>query len=128
MLTVLGTVQPKSLTIAAAIANAGMELGLPDMVITTGRNGVHMTGSKHYTDDALDFRTKHLTAPQRAALVGVLRRRLGPAYDVILEDVGGANEHGHCEFDPKTTTGKKALTRSGQSGRSASKTTRRRNR
>lgn len=102
MLKVLAAVTPKSLVIAAGIVNAGLELGLPDMVITAGRNGTHMVGSKHYEDAALDFRTHHLTPPQRTALVLTLQRRLGPAYEVLLEDVGRTNEHGHAEYDPPT--------------------------
>lgn len=108
MLTVLGTVVPKSLTITAALANAGVELGL-EMTITVGRNGTHQVGSKHGTDEALDFRTHHLTTSQRVALVRVLRRRLGPAYDVIVEDVGLPNEHGHAEYDPKPAPKEKVL-------------------
>ncbi len=101
MLKVLAAVTPKSLTIAAAIVNAGFELGLPDMVITAGRNGKHKLNSKHYTDDALDFRTHHLNTNQKHLLVAVVRRRLGVNYDVILEDMGKPNEHGHAEYDPK---------------------------
>lgn len=101
MLKVLGKVQPKSLTIAAAIVNAGIELALPDMVITHGRDGKHTTiDSKHYTDEALDFRTKHLSFVDKQLLVVAVRRRLGEDYDVLLEDAGTNNEHGHAEHDP----------------------------
>lgn len=100
MLKVLSTVVPKSLTIAAGIVNAGIELALPDMVITAGRNGRHRPGSKHYTDNALDFRTKHLTDVDKRLLVAAVTRRLGTDYDVLLEDAGTSNEHGHAEHDP----------------------------
>lgn len=87
----------------AAIANAGERLRLPDMVITAGNNGKHMQNSKHYSGEALDFRTHHLTNEQCKALISEIRRRLGKDYDVILEDSGGPNEHGHAEYDPKNT-------------------------
>ena len=53
------------------------------------------------TGEALDIRTKQLTRSERVGLVDALRRRLGPDYDVVLEDVGGPNEHLHCERDVK---------------------------
>ena len=102
MLKVLGTVTPKMLMCVAALVNAAEELDLGvDMVITAGRNGKHKTDSKHYTYEAIDFRTKHLSKLDKGLLVAVMRRRLGADYDVILEDVSGSNEHGHAEHDPK---------------------------
>lgn len=102
LLKVLSTVRPKSLVIAAAIINSATALGIvDDMVITVGRNGKHKTLSKHYTDEALDFRTRHLPDPVATALLAEVSRRLGPDYDVILEDSNTPNEHGHAEFDPK---------------------------
>lgn len=102
MIKVLANVRPKSLVIAAAIINAATTLGLvEDMVITHGRDGKHKAGSKHYSDNALDFRTHHVTGPQSLALIAEVARRLGPDYDVLLEDEGTPNEHGHAEHDPK---------------------------
>ena len=102
MLRVKGTVKPRTLIIAAAIENASQELRLDkDMLITSGNDSKHMDGSKHYIYEALDFRTKHLTADEKRLLVSTMTRRLGPEYQVILEDEGGINEHGHCEWDPK---------------------------
>lgn len=96
----LGTVKvPKSAIIAVAILNSATTLQLPDMVVTSGNDSTHSVGSKHYTDEALDFRTKPLTADQKKALVVEVKRRLGPDYDVILEDLGQANEHLHIEAD-----------------------------
>lgn len=89
-------VTPKVVIIACAVVNAANELGLPDMLITSGNDSTHMPGSKHYSDQALDFRTRHLTGPQKRELVEAVRRRLGRDYDMVLEA-----DHLHIESDPK---------------------------
>lgn len=92
----------KQAIIAAALINAANELGLSvNMLVTSGNDGLHMRESAHYRNEALDFRTKHLTTAQKHELVAILRRRLGAHYDVILESEGLENEHGHAEHDPK---------------------------
>ena len=96
-----GAQVPRTQIIAAAVVNAANSLDLDqDMVITSGNDSTHKTGSKHYTDAALDFRTKHLTATQKRALAATVKQRLGESYDVILEAFGGVNEHLHVEYDP----------------------------
>jgi hypothetical protein len=87
--------------IAAAVVNAANVLGLPDMLVTSGNDSTHMKGSKHYSDEALDFRTKHLTPDQKYQLVAAVRKRLGNGYDVILESERRANEHLHIELDAR---------------------------
>lgn len=83
--------------ILAAVANAWVELSLPgDMYVTSGNDLVHRPDSKHYHDEALDFRTRTLTKAQQAAWVTVCKRRLGRNYDVVLE-----KDHLHVEYDPK---------------------------
>ena len=95
-----GVIVSRQVIIAAGVINAANQLGLSvDLVITSGRDGRHKTGSLHYRDRALDFRTKTVAAPH--TLAAVVRKRLGPAYDVILEGEGTANEHLHVEYDPK---------------------------
>ena len=94
-------VVPKVCIIVAAVINAATELGLPDMVVTSGNDSVHAQGSKHYVDAALDIRTKHLTTEHKHALVRVVKRRLGQDYDVLLEHEGGEQEHAHIEWDRK---------------------------
>ena len=90
----------KQVVIACAVVNAAIGLDLPhDMVITSGRDGVHREGSLHYRDRALDFRTKHLTIEEKRALVRATQKRLGADYDVILESLGAPNEHLHIEID-----------------------------
>ena len=57
MLKVKGGVLPKNLVIAAAAANAASEMAVT-ATITSGSDGQHMKGSRHYTYDALDFRRR----------------------------------------------------------------------
>jgi hypothetical protein len=65
-------------------------------VITSGREGQHKDGSKHYLGKALDFRTRHVPAHELQALVDDIRIMLGADYDTILEST-----HLHIEYDPK---------------------------
>ena len=98
-----GVLVPQVCIIAAATVNAANVLGLGvDMVVTSGNDRVHERGSKHYTDEALDFRTKHLGVPDKHRLRAAVKQRLGRNYDVLLEDLGGPNEHLHVEYDLKT--------------------------
>lgn len=65
-------------------------------VITSGMEGKHKVGSKHYKGHAFDFRTKHIVWNQAVAVAKLLREKLGPDFDVILE-----RDHLHVEWDPK---------------------------
>jgi hypothetical protein len=101
-LLVKSTVRPKSLLIAAAAINAAHEVSLSgDVVITSGNDSRHKTGSAHYTDRALDFRTKHLSDLEKVRWKVALQRRLGPAYQVFLEELRNLHEHLHVEYDPQ---------------------------
>ncbi len=84
------------MAIAAAVADSVYtELGVP-CVITSGRDSKHGAGSLHYLGHGLDFRIRDMTANQAINAAQMLRDRLGPQYDVVLE-----NDHIHTEFDPK---------------------------
>lgn len=92
---------PKTVIIACAVVNAANVLCLPvDMLVTSGNDSLHLTKSKHYRDEALDFRTKHMEAKDTNRLITEVIRRLGKSYDVILEGLGTSTEHLHIEFDP----------------------------
>lgn len=96
MLKVKGTVRPRNLVIAAALANAAHDLPF-DPVITSGNDSQHMPGSKHYTGEALDVRTRNIPADPPGLLtllVTRLKRRLGPDYQVIVDP-----DHLHIERD-----------------------------
>lgn len=96
-----GVIVSQQVVIACAVVNAANVLGLPDMLITSGRDGTHGAHSRHYYDAALDIRTKHLTLDQKYALTEAVKKRLGAGYDVVLESVGKVNEHLHVEHDPR---------------------------
>jgi hypothetical protein len=97
-----GVVVSKQAIIAAATINAANALGLAGPItVTSGNDSTHKVGSKHYSDEALDIRTKDLTKMEKHALATAVKARLGLDYDVILESEGKANEHLHIEFDAK---------------------------
>lgn len=102
LLKVKAGVRPRSLVIAAAFINTATHLHLLfDLVITSGNDGTHMKGSLHYLDRALDLRTKNFpTRDLKFQFLAALKLRLGKGYDVIIEDLGGPNEHLHAEYDP----------------------------
>jgi hypothetical protein len=66
-----------------------------DCTITSGRDGQHMRGSRHYWGHALDFRTRNVPNEKRPALAEAVREALGGEFDVVLEST-----HLHVEFDP----------------------------
>lgn len=65
-----------------------------EVTITSGRDGKHMQGSKHYLGLAIDIRTRDMKNQER--VLNSVKKILGSLYDVILE-----SDHMHIEFDPK---------------------------
>lgn len=63
-------------------------------VLTSTWEGVHLPWSKHYTGNALDFRTPEKHDPD--IVIQRLRELLGDNYDVLFE-----GDHIHIEYDPK---------------------------
>lgn len=61
-----------------------------DLVITSGKDGIHGTDSLHYEGKAVDLRTWNVLA----SLVEQIKAHIGPDFDVILE-----KDHIHIEFD-----------------------------
>ena len=96
MIRIKTGVTPHNLVILAAAANIAQILDIT-LVVTSGTDGTHKTGSKHYSGDALDFRTVNLIASIIPAIIARLQRRLGPAYQVLLET---SPPHIHVEYDP----------------------------
>lgn len=71
------------------------------LTVTSGMDGDHMEGSRHPGGLAEDYRTHDLPdVTTKKRMAQLVRRALGPEYDVILEDLGTTNEHLHVEFDP----------------------------
>lgn len=72
-----------------------------DFIITSMNDGKHMEYSKHYSDEAFDCRTKHLPDElTKKTIASEIKTALGEDFDVILESLGGDNEHLHLEYDP----------------------------
>lgn len=71
------------------------DYGFP-LTITSVTDSHHSPGSLHYLGVAADFRTRDIPKTTLVALVGVLRSRLGPDFDIIPEP-----DHLHIEFQPK---------------------------
>lgn len=105
MLTTKSTVRFRIITpalvhILATVERLSQTLpGLPaeGVVITSGSDGTHMTGSKHYTGEAIDVRSKTFTKAARAAFLTSLRAELGPQFTVLLEHEGEVQEHVHVQ-------------------------------
>lgn len=81
-----GVVVARTTIIAAGVFNAWLECGfMGDCTITSGNDGKHMVGSRHYTNQALDFRTNTISVAQAARWATAIRSRLGAGYDVVVE-------------------------------------------
>lgn len=66
-----------------------------DLVITSGNDSKHMPGSLHYHGRACDYRIWGMSDEIVHDVVNLLKQKLGPDYDVVLE-----KDHIHCEYDP----------------------------
>ena len=76
-----------------------------DLIITSICDSKHGVNSLHYKGLAFDLRSKHLpTEIIKKYLLECLKKCFGKEWDVILEDLGGDNEHYHLEFDPKVNS------------------------
>lgn len=105
---VKSTVRPRALFIMAACVNVVEEMGVRELfvsgelLVTSANDSKHMKGSRHYSGDALDVRSKTMRSLvlKQEFLARVLSR-LGESYQGILECQGGPNEHFHFEHDPQ---------------------------
>ena len=67
-----------------------------DIVITSGTEGQHKSGSLHYKGHAADIRTRNFPNPGAIrSFMAALKLELGEDYQLILE-----SDHLHVEFDP----------------------------
>lgn len=66
-----------------------------EMVVTSIRDGKHMKGSKHYTGDAIDVRSRDLSDKDKTWFVTVIKRHFDKWLDVVVE-----KDHIHIEYDP----------------------------
>ena len=98
----LSGLRPEILLAATVAESVWAAHGAAELVITSGIDGKHKSGSKHALGLALDFRTHNIGVPEaRRAAVLELKDRLGAEYDVLLENDNTSNEHAHVEHDPK---------------------------
>lgn len=105
MITLKNSVRvPASARIIVAVSNAAALLGIKDTYVSSGNDSMHGPESKHFSDEAVDFRTKTIAdVATKEKLRKAVLARLGPDYQAILEDLGGENEHLHVEYDPRAT-------------------------
>lgn len=67
-------------------------------VITSGRDSLHVQGSKHASGQAIDIRTKDKT-PEQIALLLHLIHYCGPSYNVSCFDESMLGEQGHIHLE-----------------------------
>ena len=84
------------MALAATIIHGAYSQYRCNLVITSGGDGEHMKGSKHYTGEALDFRTHDVPHGYLEHVENAARAALGEQFDVVAHD-----DHLHVEFDPK---------------------------
>lgn len=89
---------PQILSILPLIDDVFRRFGMAFVTITSAIDGKHMSGSKHYTGEAIDLRTRDLSVAQRDDVHGALVTGLDTDFDVVLEAT-----HIHVEWDPKKT-------------------------
>lgn len=69
-----------------------------DIVITSANDSKHMAKSRHYTDEALDVRSKTFAdEAAKARFVTQLRAQLGTDFTVLYEGKGTPNQHFHVQ-------------------------------
>lgn len=90
--------QPQML-LALLEAEAIYKKRLLTMVVTSVNDSRHKDGSKHYSGNAVDLRTKG-TGSARSLYNDISKKLTPVGYDVILEFEGGEQEHLHLEYDP----------------------------
>jgi len=56
-----------------------------ELVVTSGLDSTHSAGSKHYSGNALDFRTRYFTKGECEIAYRELKTKLGVAFKVIWE-------------------------------------------
>lgn len=69
---------------------------LTSIWVTSANDSSHMDGSKHYSNEAFDFRIWGLFGEQAKTWAERMQRALGENYDVVFE-----GDHIHVEWDPK---------------------------
>lgn len=80
-------------------------------VLTSAWSHTHGKGSFHHYGMAIDVRSKEIaTTALKMDVLARVKEVLGPEYDVLLEDLGGDNEHYHIEWEGGRPVREKWLT------------------
>lgn len=98
---------PQMVFAHTVVTSLWQDTGRREIIITSGTEGAHTDTprpSGHYAGNALDYRTKGLGRESLELLQRELANALGPDFLVIVEDVGGENEHLHVEWRPRRIT------------------------
>lgn len=72
--------------------------------ITSGNDShnLHMKGSRHLTDEAVDIGTKEFSADVKSDLFNKLYDKVGPRFSVLFENMNQPNEHIHIQVKKGT--------------------------
>lgn len=65
-----------------------------EAIITSARDGRHMSKSLHFLGKAIDLRTRDMSGKEKK-VVEALKKKLGNNFDIVLE-----SDHIHLEYDP----------------------------
>ena len=72
------------------------------MTLSHGMDGVHARASIHYAGGAEDLVfSQSLELDVKQQIFAEWKASVGQDFDVLFEDPGAANEHFHCEWQPK---------------------------
>lgn len=92
----LALLKPQLLVAILVVEDIFKKAGIP-FVITSVNDGEHMNGSKHYTGEAFDCRTKDINqATLRHSILSSIKSQLDRDFDIVDE-----GSHFHIEYDPK---------------------------
>jgi len=69
-------------------------MNLANCVVTSGNDGTHRSDSRHYSNDALDFRVWGFPVAMIDTVASTIQRLLGDEYVVVNE-----LDHIHVEFE-----------------------------
>ncbi len=83
------------LLIAIQVANDIWSKYGQELVITSGVEGAHKVGSKHYSGYGVDLRSRYFSENTKTKVVQELKDSLGSEFDVISHKT-----HIHIEYDP----------------------------
>ncbi|WMC01527.1 hypothetical protein [Microvirus D_HF5_137] len=87
-------IKKEIITIICFLGYVFESMGKP-LVITSCTDGKHMKGSKHYSGNAIDIRSRHLTKKEIDSLISRFKFWFDKDYDIVLE-----KDHIHVEYDP----------------------------